>query len=144
MFFSLCCQHNPDWYTALFIWYLRACSMEGTISKTSPFEQRFVFWLHSRFQSYLPEHVSTTYCLEHVYMRPEVNSNRFEISLQDKISLWCGDNFIISVHMISIGVKLTSVQISLQSNWPKRNFKPQWVFHVKIKCPQSNKVAQNH
>ena len=27
--------------------------------------------------------------LEHVYMRPEVNSNRFEISLQGKISLWC-------------------------------------------------------
>ena len=58
MFFSLCCQHNPDWYTALFIWYLRACSMDGTISKTSPFEQRFVFWLHLRFQSYLPEHIA--------------------------------------------------------------------------------------
>ena len=26
---------------------------------------------------------------EHVYMRPEVNSNRFEISLRDKISLRC-------------------------------------------------------
>ena len=27
--------------------------------------------------------------LEHVYMRPEVNSNRFEISLRGKISLRC-------------------------------------------------------
>ena len=27
--------------------------------------------------------------LEHIYMRPEVNSNRFEISLQGKISLQC-------------------------------------------------------
>ena len=27
--------------------------------------------------------------LEHVYMRPEVNSGRFEISLWDKISLRC-------------------------------------------------------
>ena len=27
--------------------------------------------------------------LEHVYMRLEVNSNRFEISFRDKISLWC-------------------------------------------------------
>ena len=27
--------------------------------------------------------------LEHVYMRPEVNSNRFEISLRGKNSLWC-------------------------------------------------------
>ena len=27
--------------------------------------------------------------LEHIHMRPEVNSNRFEISLRDKISLRC-------------------------------------------------------
>ena len=27
--------------------------------------------------------------LEHVYMRPEVNSNQFEISFRDKISLRC-------------------------------------------------------
>ena len=27
--------------------------------------------------------------LEHVYMRPEVNSNRFEISLRGKISIRC-------------------------------------------------------
>ena len=27
--------------------------------------------------------------LEHVYLRPEVNSNQFEISLQAKISLRC-------------------------------------------------------
>ena len=27
--------------------------------------------------------------LEHVYMRPEVNTNQFEISLQGKISLRC-------------------------------------------------------
>ena len=27
--------------------------------------------------------------LEHVYMRPEVNSNQFEISLRDNISLRC-------------------------------------------------------
>ena len=27
--------------------------------------------------------------LEHIYMRPEVNSNRFEISLRGKISLRC-------------------------------------------------------
>ena len=47
-------------------------------------------------------------------------------------------NFISSVHMTSGGVKLTSVQISLRSNWPKWNFKPQWVFHVNIKCPQWN------
>ena len=28
------------------------------------------------------------FSLEHVYMRPEMNSNRFEISLWGKISLW--------------------------------------------------------
>ena len=34
-------------------------------------------------------------------------------------------NFIISVHMTSGVLKLASVQISLQPNWPKWNFKPQ-------------------
>ena len=33
--------------------------------------------------------LSTLILLEHVYMRPEVNSNRFEISLRGKISLRC-------------------------------------------------------
>ena len=66
--------------------------------------------------------------LKHIYMRP--------------MSVW--GNFIISVHMTSGIVKLTSVQISLRSNWPKWNFKPQWVFHVNSKCPQRNKVTQNH
>ena len=55
---------------------------------------------------------------EHVYMRPEVNWNQFEISLQCKISL--------------------------RSTWQKWNFKPQWVFHVSSKCPQWNKIVQNH
>ena len=31
----------------------------------------------------------TNQILEHVYMRPEVNSNRLEILLWDKILLWC-------------------------------------------------------
>ena len=57
-------------------------------------------------------------------------------------SVW--GNFIISVHMTSGGVKLTSVQTSLRSNWPKLNLKPHWVFHVYSKCPQWNKNAQNH
>ena len=57
-------------------------------------------------------------------------------------SVW--GNFIISVHVTSGGVKLTSVQTSLRSNWPKLNLKPQWVFHVNSKCPQWNKNAQNH
>ena len=51
-------------------------------------------------------------------MRPEVNWNQFEISLQCKISL--------------------------QSTWQKWNFQPQWVFHVISKCPQWNKIVQNH
>ena len=51
---------------------------------------------------------------------------------------------IISVHMTSGRVKVTSVQISLHSNWPKWNFKPQWVFHVNSKCPQRRIIAQNH
>ena len=42
-------------------------------------------------------------------------------------------NFIISVHMTSGIVKLTSVQSSLRSNWPKWNFRPQRVFHVNSK-----------
>ena len=39
-----------------------------------------------------PDYLSVSYdygFYEHVYMRPEMNSNRFEISLWDKISLWC-------------------------------------------------------
>ena len=64
---------------------------------------------------------------EHVYMRSEVNSNRFEISLRGY--------FIISVHMSSGKVKLSSVQVLLLSIWPKWNFKPKWDFHVNSKCP---------
>ena len=37
--------------------------------------------------SEIPAH--SMFTLEHVYMRPEVNSNRFEISLRGKISLRC-------------------------------------------------------
>ena len=52
--------------------------------------------------------------LEHVYMRPEVNSNQFEISLQGKISLPCE---VTSLSALTSGVvKLTPVQISLRSN----------------------------
>ena len=35
----------------------------------------------------------------HLYMRPEVNSNRFEISLWSKISLWCKGFFAGAVLM---------------------------------------------
>ena len=38
------------------------------------------YWKHEKFDL---DH------LEHVYMGPEVNSNRFEISLRGKISLRC-------------------------------------------------------
>ena len=49
-------------------------------------------------------------------------------SRKNLTSVW--GNFIISVHMTSGGVNFTLVQISLRSNWPKWNFKPQWVFRV--------------
>ena len=64
-------------------------------------------------------------------------------------------NFIISVHMTSGVVKLTSVQNSLRSNWPKWKFKPQWVFltrrggfqskgfqHTKCVNEESSKASQ--
>ena len=76
--------------------------------------------------------------LEHVYMRPEVSSNWFEISLWDKIPLWC------EVTSLSAFTWIRAEWNSLRSNWSKWNFKPEWVFHVNIKFPQWNKVAQNH
>ena len=51
-------------------------------------------------------------------------------------------NFIVSVHMTSGVVKLTSVQISLRSNWPKWNFKLQRVFHVNSICPKRIKLRR--
>ena len=57
--------------------------------------------------------------LEHVYMKPEVKSNWFEISLWGKVSLRCEVTSLSAVAWLKAGVKLTSMQISLQSNWPK-------------------------
>ena len=37
--------------------------------------------------------------IRHLYMRPEVNSSRFEISLWSKISLWCKGFFAGAVLM---------------------------------------------
>ena len=48
-------------------------------------------------------------------------------------SSFCGILTIMPLDM-----KLTSVQISFRSNWPKWNFKPQWVFYVNSNCPQQN------
>ena len=53
-------------------------------------------------------------------MRPEVNSNQFEISLRGKTSLLCKVTFTevqVSVHMSLGKVKLTSEQTSLRSIW---------------------------
>ena len=86
----------------------------------------------NKVSNFTPDSLESKF-LEHVYMRPELNSNRFQISLRGRNSLRCSGNFIIIVHMTSDEVRLTSVQISLWSIWPKWNFKPQWVFHVKSK-----------
>ena len=76
-------------------------------------------------------------------LRACLHETRSELKpVWDFTSVW--GNFIMSVHMTTGVVKLTSVQISLRSDLPKWNFKPQWVFHVNSKCPQRNKVAQNH
>ena len=60
-----------------------------------------VEWVDERFHTVKPEaqdcilsrdlsYARYNLCgLEHAYMRPEVNSNRFEISLRDNISLRC-------------------------------------------------------
>ena len=44
-------------------------------------------------------------------MRPDITSNPFEISLQEKISLWCQVSLLLALGE----VKLTSVQISVWS-----------------------------
>ena len=94
-------------------------------------------------KSYKKKSKSFSYDYEHVYMRPEVNLNRFEISPWGKISLRCEVILLSAFTWLRDVVKLTSVKISLQSNWPKSNFKPQWVFLVNSKCPRWNKYAQN-
>ena len=43
-------------------------------------------WRNVWFNNY---HQATFVAFQHIYMKPEVNSNRFEISLWDKISLLC-------------------------------------------------------
>ena len=48
---------------------------------SNPFQK--LFRLHGDFTA------ATFQTIEHVYMRPEVNPNRFEISLRGKISLRC-------------------------------------------------------
>ena len=74
---------------------------------------------------------------------PKWTQNRFEISLQDKISLLCEVTSLsaftwLRVEWNSLRCKFHFGQID------QRNFKPQWVFHVNSKCPQWDKVAQNH
>ena len=81
-----------------------------------------------------------TLFLQHVYMRPEVNSNRFEISLRGKILLRCKVTSLLAFTWVQ--ANWTSLRCKF--HWPKWSFKPQWVFHVNSKCPQRNKVAQNH
>ena len=49
------------------------------------FKNLFVITDHVEIYSFKNTDISLF--LEHVYMRPEVNSNRFEISLRDKTSL---------------------------------------------------------
>ena len=75
---------------------------------------------------------------EQIYMTSEVNSNRFEVSLRGKTSLRC------KVTSLSAFTWPQAKWNSLQSIWTNWNFKPQWVFHANSKCPQWNKVAQNH
>ena len=55
------------------------------ISKNSIGSDKLTAQLHEDITGIKTEFVS----LEHVYMRPKVNSNRFEISLWGKISLRC-------------------------------------------------------
>ena len=55
--------------------------------------------------------------LEHVYMGPEVNSNRFEISLRDRISLRCEVTSLSVSHAfgwseIHFGANFTSVKLT--------------------------------
>ena len=129
-------------------------------NKARLFEGTF-FWGGATWNPPLPllsPHMHTLF--DHIWRRPNqliqlvqcwagLHETRSELksvwdftSGQNSTSVW--GNFIISVHMTLGGVKLTSVQIWLRWNWPKWNFKPQWVFHVNSKCPQWNKVAQNH
>ena len=76
-------------------------------------------------------------------IRARLHETRSELTpVWDFTLVW--SNFIVSVHMTSGVVKFTTVQISLRSNWPKCNFKPQWDFHVNSKCPQRYTDAQNH
>ena len=62
--------------------------------------------------------------LEHVYMRPEKNSNQFEISLQGNISLWC--------KVISL-LAFTWVQEKWNSFWCKFHFSQVKVTLIEVK-----------
>ena len=54
-------------------------------------------------------------------LRARLHETRSELKLVwDFTSVW--GNFIINVHVTSGNVKLTLVQISLRSNWPKSTF----------------------
>ena len=55
--------------------------------------------------------------LEHVYMRPEANSNRFEISLRGNISLWCEVTLLSAFTWLGrsethFGANFTSVKLT--------------------------------
>ena len=63
-------------------------------------------------------------------MRPKVNSNRLEISLREKIDFGRSETHF--------GANVTSVKMT------EVKFQTAGVFHVNSKCPQRNKVAQNH
>ena len=93
-------------------------------------------WPNSRkFQLLGRPPIYSTFC----WFWARLHETRSELKpVWDFTSVWV--NFIISVHMNSSGVKLTSVQIWLRSSWPKWNFKPQWDFHLSCKCPQRIKL----
>ena len=66
------------------------------------------------FRDFSTKPLPAALSLKHVYMRPEVNRNRFEISIWGKISLRFKVTSL-SAFTSSAEVKLTSVQISLPS-----------------------------
>ena len=70
--------------------------------------RNFCFWrcIAGQFHDY-----------EHIYMRPEVNSNRFEISLRDKISRRCEVTSLLAFTWLRrsethFGANFTSVKLT--------------------------------
>ena len=113
---------------------------------------RTVAVVHFTDQNWLPK---TVYCIrcvmvckigftnwEHVYMRPKVNSNRFEISQRDKISLRCEVTSLSAFTWLQ--AEWNSLRCKFHFGQFRSNFKSQSVFHVNSKCPQWKKVAQNY